>query len=107
MTAKDTVIQDADAITPHPLLVRYGDDIAFVTEETRATTLTDFATQLGTAADRLADAGINGAEDLESAATYLADAANATGGDRAVLLKRASSLLNGVTDMVDEYRLMV
>lgn len=95
------------AITPALIISWYGDDIAFVAEETTATTLEAFASQVGTAGSRMQDAGINNAEDLDTASTYLADAANASGTEQAVLLQRASDLLNDVTDMVDEYRDMV
>lgn len=88
-------------------LARYASDIAFVVEDSPAATLIGFATQLDTAASRMADAGINNAEDLETAAVYLNDAANASGDEQAVLLKRASDLLGDATDMVDEYRDMV
>jgi hypothetical protein len=92
------------AITPAQILAWYADDIAAVTEEAPATTLQDFATQVATAGSRMEDAGINNAEDLDTASTYLGDAANLSGTDQAVLLKQASDLLNDVTDMVDEYR---
>jgi hypothetical protein len=95
------------AITVDLLLGWYADDIAFVAEESPATTLEAFATQVAEAGSRMEDAGINNAEDLDTASTYLADAANASGIEQAVLLKRASSLLNDVRDMVDEYRDMV
>ena len=109
----DCTIHDGDgcdghcAITADKLLGWYADDIAFVADETPATTLEDFATQVGTAGSRMEDAGINNAEDLDTASTYLNDAANASGTDQAVLLKRASDLLNDVSDMVGEYRDMV
>lgn len=95
------------AVTPDKLLAWYAADIAFPAENTPATTLEAFASQLGTASDRMQDAGINNAEDLETAATYIADAAHLTGVEQAVLLKRASDLLSDVADMVDEYRDMV
>lgn len=93
--------------TAPSLLSKYADDIAYVAEEPPATGLTDFATQLSTAGSRMEDAGINNAEDLDTASTYLADAANASGTEQALLLKRAADLLKDVSDMVDEYRLMV
>jgi hypothetical protein len=95
------------AITADLLISWYGDDIAFVAEEAPATTLDAFASQVGTAGSRMEDVGINNAEDLDTASTYLADAAGSSGIDQAVLLKQASDLLNDVTDMVDEYRLTV
>ncbi len=109
----DCTIHDGDgcdghcAVTVAALLAWYADDIAFVAEETPATTLGEFVAQLGTAGSRMEDAGINNAEDLDTAATYLNDADSLTGDDRAVLFKRASNLLNDVADMVDEYRDMV
>ena len=95
------------AITPELLLSWYADDIAFVASDRPATTLADFVSQLGTAGSRMEDAGINNAEDLETAATYLNDADRLSGVEQAVLLKQAADLLNDVTDMVDEYRDMV
>jgi hypothetical protein len=94
-------------ITPKLLISWYADDIAFAAEEPPATTLEAFAAQVGAAGSRMEDVGINNAEDLDTASTYLADAANASGVDQAVLLKRAADLLNGLSDMVDEYRDMV
>jgi len=95
------------AVTPALIISWYGDDIAFVASGRPAATLSEFAAQVGTAGSRMEDAGINNAEDLGTASTYLADAANASGTEQAVLLQRASDLLNDVTDMVDEYRDMV
>ncbi|MEU6552081.1 hypothetical protein ABZ915_17620 [Streptomyces sp. NPDC046915] len=106
-------IHDGDGCDGHchpdvaTLISWYADDLAFVTEETPAATAEAFISQLGTAGSRLEDAGINGAEDLETAATYLNDAASLTGDAQAVLIDRARKLLNFVTDMVDEYRDMV
>ncbi|SHL75200.1 hypothetical protein [Streptomyces yunnanensis] len=86
----------------------YADDVAFVTEEAPATTLQDFINQLSTASSRLDSVGINGAEELDTAAIYLSDAAhNASGTDQIALFNQADEHLRDVTDMVDEYRLMV
>jgi hypothetical protein len=89
------------------ILARYVDDIAFVAQAQPATTPREFADQLETAAENLACAGIHGAEDLEAAATYLADAMDSTGAERRVLLNWAVGYLAGAEDMVGEYRLMV
>lgn len=96
------------ANTIDTLVARYADDIAFVAEERPATTPEGFIEQLRTAAHRLdVYARINGAEDLETAATYLTDAMASTGAERRVLLNRAVKYLAYTSDMVDEYRLMV
>jgi hypothetical protein len=92
------------AVTAELLISWYGDDIAFVASDRPATTLADFASQVSAAGSRMEDAGINNAEDLDTASTYLSDAATVSGTEQAVLLKRASDLLNDLTDMVDEYR---
>lgn len=92
------------AVTAALLISWYGDGIAFVAEEPLAATLEDFASQVSTAASRMQDVGINNAEDLDTASTYLSDAAHSTGTEQAVLIERASKLLNPVIDMVDEYR---
>ncbi|MGQ5576299.1 hypothetical protein [Streptomyces sp. ECR3.8] len=80
------------------LLTRYADEVAFVAEEAPAATLTEFVAQLGTVSTRLNDAGIDGVDSLDAAATYLAD------GD---LSARVRKLLVNLPDMVDEYRDMV
>lgn len=88
------------------ILAKYVDDIALAAEAQPATTPQDFADQLKTAAHNLSMARINGAEDLETAAYYLADAIGSTDAKRRFLLDRAVSYLLNVADMVDEYRLM-
>jgi hypothetical protein len=89
------------------ILAPYVDGIAFVAEEEPATTPAEFVDQLGITAERLTDARINGAEDLETAATYLTDAMASKGAKRKVLLNQAVKYLVNTADMVDEYRLMV
>jgi len=90
------------------ILAPYVDDIAFAAEEKPAATPAEFIDQLGTAARNLGHfAGINGAEDLETAATYLTDAMEAKGAKRKTLLGQAVKYLKDTADMVDEYRLMV
>jgi hypothetical protein len=61
-------------ITAEDIISRYGDDIAFVAEEDRATDLGGFIDQLDIAARRFGDAGINNHEDLETAAIHLDEA---------------------------------
>jgi hypothetical protein len=89
------------------ILAKYVDDVAFAAEEQPATTPEAFVDQLDTAARNLGRARINGAEDLETAAIYLADAMRSQGAERRVLLNKAVGYLVNVADMVDEYRLMV
>lgn len=89
-------------------LDKYAEDIAYVAEKPRAQTSEEFAGQLERAAYNLGTlARINGAEDLETAATFLIEAIDAKGRERAVLLKRALGYLKDVPDMVDEYRGMI
>lgn len=90
------------------VLAPFVDDIAFAADTEPATTPTEFIDQLGTAAINLGHfARINGAEDLETAATYLTDAMETKGGTRKKLLAQAVKYLVNTADMVDEYRLMV
>ncbi|WP_331764331.1 hypothetical protein [Streptomyces sp. NBC_01506] len=87
---------------------RYADDIAFVAEEQPATNAEDFISQLQHAGYVLDTyAGITGAEDLDTAATYLSDALDSTGDEHRLLVDRAAKYLAGASDMVEEYRLMV
>lgn len=89
-------------------LAPYTDDIAFAAEAKPATTPDDFIGQLSMAAHNLGYfAGINGAEDLETAAQYLSDAMDSEGTEHDVLVERAIRYLKDVYDMVEEYRLMV
>ncbi|MFF1348484.1 hypothetical protein ACFVZJ_21315 [Streptomyces sp. NPDC058322] len=94
--------------TTESILARYAADIAVAADEKPATTLAAFAEQLVTAAERLGAVGINGSDDLETAATYLADADGSTDvTERDVLLNRAVKNLAYADEMADEYRLMV
>ncbi|MFE3429501.1 hypothetical protein [Streptomyces sp. NPDC059171] len=97
-------------ITAEQLIAKHASDIAFVAEQEPATTLEDFNEQLDTAAERLGPtwADINGAEELDTAVTYLADAIQSTDdAERAVLVNRAARYLTNVDDVVEEYREMV
>jgi len=93
--------------TSETLLARYAVDIAFVAEEWPATTLTGLAEQMQTAAEHMAGAGIQGTDDLETAATCLLAAETPDLTERMVYLTRAARFLTSATDMVDEYRLML
>ncbi|NEB42297.1 hypothetical protein [Streptomyces sp. SID14515] len=95
--------------TVDSLIARYAVDIAFVAEEQPATTLADFNAQLATVVERLGPtwADIEGAEELDVAVTYLADALDTTGdAERTVLVNRAATYLTRIPDLVEEYREM-
>jgi len=64
---------------------------------------------LETAAPRFDEAGINGHEDLDTAATFLGEVASADDdAERAVYLRKADKLLHPIVwDMTQEYRSMV
>lgn len=90
------------------VLAPYINDIAYAAEQPPAETPEAFLNQLEKAAYNLHTlARINGAEDLETAATYLADALQSTGSQRRSLTNHAVRHLAGVRDVVDEYRGMV
>jgi hypothetical protein len=94
-------------ITAEDIISRYSDDIAFVAEQDRATDLSGFIDQLDIAARRFGDAGINNYEDLETAAIHLDEARWADDEtSRDVFLRRAGELLEDVSDMTEDYRLM-
>lgn len=95
-------------ITAADLIARYADDVAFVADAVAATTVSDFTYQVTAATENFVTAGINGTEELEAGAQYLADAETSTDEtERAVLLKRAAKNLDYAFDMADEYRDMV
>lgn len=96
-------------ITADDIIRRYADDLAYVAEEDKATDAGTLAEQLGTAARRFDEAGINGHEDMETAATHLMEAHHATDdAARTVFLTRADELLYPIVwDMTQEYRDMV
>ncbi|MFE7485503.1 hypothetical protein [Streptomyces sp. NPDC057552] len=94
--------------TVEALIAEYADGIAFAAEEQPATTVDGFAAQLRDAIRMFGLAGIIGVEELEDAATYLADAATSTDPtERAVLLKKSAKGLAYADNMVSELRDMV
>lgn len=95
-------------ITAEDIIKRYADDIAFVAEEEPATDLAGLIDQLYTAARRYDEGGINGHEDVETAAIHLDEAYWSDDETaRGVFLNRADELLGDVWDMTQDYRLMV
>lgn len=94
-------------LTVESLIAEHAEDIAFAAEQDPATTLDDFVGQLQTAARYLGPrfAAINGAEDLDTAATYLANLEDAD--EKRALLKKVGKLLGNAWEMVEEYREMV
>ncbi|WP_333745961.1 hypothetical protein [Streptomyces sp. IBSBF 2950] len=99
------------AITVDDIIRSYAADIAFVAEQDKdqATDIGTLADQLGTAARNFSMAGINGHEDVETAAAYLSEAHYATDDtERTVFLRKADKLLSPIVwDMTQEYRGMV
>jgi hypothetical protein len=95
-------------ITATGIVRRYADDIAYVAEQDPATDLDSFIDQLGTAEARFSMAGINGHEDVGTAARHLAEARDSSDGTaRDAFLRRVDKLLQPVDEMTDEYREMV
>lgn len=97
-------------VTAEDLLAQYTADIGYVAEaETPAGTLTMFAHHLDTAASNFDLAGINGHEDIQTAASYINEAAASDDAvERGVFLRKADRLLSPiVSDMTQEYREMV
>ncbi|WP_406325199.1 hypothetical protein [Streptomyces niveus] len=95
-------------VTTESLLAEYAEGVAFVAEEQPATTVDDFINHLRDAIRNFELAGINGTEELESAATYLGDADESTETvERTTLLKQAAKHLKDADEMVAEYRDMV
>ncbi|WP_436766237.1 hypothetical protein [Streptomyces sp. URMC 123] len=93
-------------ITIEDLIRRYADDIAYVAQEPAASDLGTFINQLEVTVPRYSDAGINGHEDLETAAGHLNEACgNADESVRNAFLQRADELLYPIVwDMTQEYR---
>lgn len=95
-------------VTADSLIRHYADDIAYVAEQKPATALEALADQSETAARNFSLAGINGHEDVETAAGYLYEAHLAADTTvRDVFLRKADQLLTPVWDMTQEYREMV
>lgn len=92
--------------TERDILRRYADDAAFIADEDKpATDLATFARHLADAAEQVAELPIGGVEELETAATLLADSVDAAPDQRPVLLDRAAALLRIGGDALEEYRL--
>lgn len=98
-------------ITADDIIRRYAEDIAYVAEKDmdQATDIGTLADQLDTAARNFSMAGINGHEDVETAATFLAEAHHSTDDiERTVFLRKANKLLSPIVwDMTQEYCGMV
>jgi len=97
-------------VTAEDLLKRYAADIGYVAEaEAPATDLAVLSHHLDTAATNFDMAGINGHEDIDTAAAFLAEVDSADDDtERGVFLRKADKLLSPlVFDMVQEYREMV
>ncbi|WP_019074398.1 hypothetical protein [Streptomyces hokutonensis] len=99
------------AITAADIIRNYAEDIAYAAEKDKdqAADIGTLADQLGTAARNFSMAGINGHEDVETAATYLSEAHHATDDtERTVFLRKADKLLSPIVwEMTQEYRGMV
>ncbi|MFE7547066.1 hypothetical protein [Streptomyces gardneri] len=81
-------------LTANRLVARYAADIAFVAEETPATTVDAFTDQLRTAYERMNNSGLTLADDLDIAAGYLDDAEHATDpAEQQTLLRKAADLM--------------
>jgi len=101
MTATATITVDS-------LIQRHAADLAYVAEQDApAADLGELVHHLTYAAENFDLARINGHEDLETAATLLAEAGQAEDATRETFLLRAAVLLKEVRDMTDEYRTMV
>lgn len=92
------------AVTVDQLIADYAHAIADVTGKAPATTIAGFIDQIDAASSRMHDAGIDEAEALANAATYLHVSAEVDGDEQAGLLKKARDVLTGLTVLVDEYR---
>jgi hypothetical protein len=95
-----------DTVTAADVIRRYAEDLAFVADETPATDLSTLIDHLETAASRFDEAGINGHEDMDTAATFLGQVSGADGDlERGVFLRKADDLLYPIVwDMTEEYR---
>ena len=94
------------------LIARHATNLAHLTAEPYATTGSDLIDQLREAEDRLDRAGIQGADDLGTAAGLLDQALDVEldGGtqlEQRVFVVRAADLLRELADMTAEYRAMV
>ncbi|MDT0270569.1 hypothetical protein RM844_30280 [Streptomyces sp. DSM 44915] len=94
-------------ITAESLIKAHAAHVAFVAEEPPATDLHALAYHVTIAAERMVDAGITLAEEMDQAATYLYDARDAEPEKRQVLLDMAADYLKLTRDAVDEYRDML
>lgn len=95
-------------LTVDSLIRQHADNIAYVAEATTpATDLGEFTHHLTYAAENFNMAGVNGSDDLHSAATILGQASEVDGADKQPFLLRAAALLRIVPEMTDEYRDMV
>ncbi|MFE0778957.1 hypothetical protein [Streptomyces sp. NPDC058861] len=91
-------------VTSALLIAQYAQDLAYVTEQTRASTVAGFTAQLDTAARLFTEAGIHNIDGCHIAARCLRDADRATGKAKKQFLRQAADHLRDVRDMAAEYQ---
>jgi hypothetical protein len=84
------------------IITRYAEPVALVADETPATDLDEFISQIEIASENLADAGID-SDDVDAAATLLAEARTSNGNEQQVLLNKAGQRLLNAQGFLDEY----
>ncbi|OKJ52552.1 hypothetical protein [Streptomyces sp. CB02261] len=92
-------------ITAERIVAKYATAVASVIGEPPATNLPDFAAQLRTAAVYLERSGINGGDELDTAALYLDDLHALPADKQQAWLEQAAESLKDTADMVAEYHL--
>ncbi|MFD8384344.1 hypothetical protein ACFV2X_38480 [Streptomyces sp. NPDC059679] len=95
-------------ITLEQIIDRYAKPVAFVADkdEAPATEIGEFIDQLYAVSAAL-DLVRMDTDDVDAAATYLADARTSTGNEQQVLLAKAEQHLASAWDLLDEYAQMV
>ncbi|MEV6133120.1 hypothetical protein AB0M05_41080 [Streptomyces violaceusniger] len=93
-------------LTVEQIITRYAEKVAVAADETPATDLDELINQLETASENLADAGID-SDDVDAAATLLAEARTSSGNEQQVLLNTAGQRLLNASGFLDDYELML
>ncbi|GAA0575070.1 hypothetical protein [Streptomyces mordarskii] len=102
MTTAETIT----TLTFEQIINRYAEKVAIVADETPATDLDEFIGQLEIASENLDDTGID-SDDVDAAATLLAEARTSDGSEQQVLLNRAGQRLLNASGFLDDYELML
>lgn len=96
----------AKTVTFESIVETYAESLAVVADESPATEIDAFISQLSSASYNMDIAGLD-INDVDAAATYLADARSSTGSEQQVLLAKVWRRLQNSAELFDDFKMMI